>query len=185
MASSAMDAAAAAEVGVLLNVNAGPGAGSAAIGHVADSFTSSAGQSFSAPVAGSYLGTDDALVPMMAIAMRWGGVARLGGLVAALMLVIPVSTVVALGIIPVVFVLRNAEVPVVVPFPITRAAFAVRRRRVVVRAASREAEVTSPVAMVLELGLGAVVIVVVVVVVCGDCEGKEGNKSERQELHSE
>jgi len=84
-----MDATAATEVGVLLNVNTGPGAGSAVVGHVADGLTSSAGQSLRAPVAGRYLGSDATLLPV-AITMRWGGVARLGGLFAALIGIVPV-----------------------------------------------------------------------------------------------
>jgi len=99
----------------------GPGAGSTAIGHVADGLTSSAGQSLRAPVAGRYLGTDAALVPV-AETMRWGGVTRLGGLVAALIAIVPVS-VIALRMFPMVFVLRNAAIEVVVPFPMTRATF--------------------------------------------------------------
>jgi len=169
-----MHATAAAEVGVLLNVNTGPGAGSAAIGHVADSLTSRAGQSLRTPVAGCYLGTEAAFVPI-AITMRWGGVARLGGLIAALMIIVPVS-VIAPRIVVVVFVLRNAAIEVVVPFPITRATFVMRRRREVVRATSREAAVASSMAMVVELRLGALF--------GGDCEGEERNKSDRQELHS-
>jgi len=169
-----MDAAAAAEVDILLNVNTGPSAGSAAIGHVADSLTSGAGESLRAPVARCYLGTDAALVPI-AITMRGGRVARPGGLIAALIIMVPAS-VIALRLGPVVFVLRNAAIEVVVPFPMGRATFVVRRRRVVVRATAREAAVTSSMAVVFELGLGALF--------RGDCEGKERNKSDRQELHS-
>ena len=101
----------------------GPGAGSTAIGHVADGLTSSAGQSLRAPVTGCYLGIDAALVPV-AKTMRWGGVARLGGLVAALIAMVPVA-IIALRLFPMVFVLRNAAIEVVVPFPITRATFVV------------------------------------------------------------
>jgi hypothetical protein len=89
LASSAVEAAAATEVDVFLNVNTGPGAGSAVVGHVADSLTSSAGQSLRAPVAGCYLGSDATLLPV-AKTMRWGGVARLGGLFAALISIVPV-----------------------------------------------------------------------------------------------
>lgn len=174
MTGSAMGATAAAEVDVLLNVNTSPGARSAAVGHVADSLTSSAGQSLRAPVAGCYLGSGAALVPV-AITMRWGGMARLSGLIAALIIIVPVSAI-ALGIVTAVFVLRNAAIEVVVPFPIARATFVMRRRRGVVRATSREAAVTSSIAIVAELGLGALF--------GGDCEGEERNKSDRQELHS-
>jgi len=75
-----------------------------------------------------------------------------------------------------VLVLRNAAIKVVVPFPVMRATFAMRRRRRVVRATSREADVASSIVMVVELGLGALF--------GRNCEGKERNKSDRQRLHS-
>jgi len=169
-----MDATAAAEVDVLLNVNAGPGAGSTAIGHVADGLTNGAGQSLRAPVAGSYLGIDAALGPNP-ITMRWGGVARPGGLIATLVVVVPLS-IIAIRAFPMVFVSRDTAIEVVVPFPITRATFVLRRRRGVVRTTMREAAVASSMRMVAELRLGALF--------GRDCEGKERNKSEKQKLHS-
>lgn len=75
-----------------------------------------------------------------------------------------------------VLVLRNAAIKVVVPFPVMRATFAMRRRRRVVGATSREADVASSIVMVVELGLGALF--------GRNCEGKERNKSDRQRLHS-
>lgn len=140
LSSGAVNATAAAEIDILLSINTGPGAGRKAIRHVADRLSSSTGQSLRAPAAGCYIGIDIVgtvtlvrltAVVVVAIAMRRFRSARFSWLLAALIIIIPVS-IVALRIARVVGVLGDAAIEVIVPFPFTWATLVMRRRRGVV-----------------------------------------------------